>query len=211
MTPVRVLVADDHALFREGLVALLGTADEVQVVAQAADGAEAVALAEAERPDVVLMDLRMAGMDGLTATRTLAVREGAPRVLVLTTFDDDLSISRALDAGAVGYLLKDVSRVRLIDAILAAARGDAPFSDRVGARLVRWLDGEPRDGLGLSKREREVLEAVCKGLSNKEIASRLSLSEGTVKNHLTRVFEKLGVEDRTQAALKAVELGLVSS
>lgn len=210
---VRVIVADDQALFRDGLVALIGTSADIEVVGIARDGAEAVEAAVRLRPDLVLMDLRMPRTDGVTATRMLAERLGSTtRVLMLTTFEDDASIRRALDAGAVGYLLKDVSRERLIESIHAAARGEAPLSDRVGARIVRWLGtGAPADplaALGLSPRERSVLESLCRGLSNKEIASALQVSEGTVKNHLTRVFEKLGVEDRTQAALRAVELGL---
>lgn len=210
---VRVVVADDQALFRDGLVALIGTSADIEVVGIARDGAEAVEVAVRLRPDLVLMDLRMPHTDGVTATRMLRDRLGSTaRVLMLTTFEDDASIRRALDAGAVGYLLKDVSRERLIESIHAAARGEAPLSDRVGARIVSWLGtGSPADplaALGLSPRERSVLESLCRGMSNKEIASALQVSEGTVKNHLTRVFEKLGVEDRTQAALRAVELGL---
>ncbi len=212
---LRVLLADDQPLFREGLAALLRTCEGLELAGVAEDGDEAVALTARLRPDVVLMDLRMPRASGITATRRIREAHGADvRVLVLTTFEDDASIRRALDAGAVGYLLKDVTRARLIDAIFAAARGEAPLSDRVGAKLVRWVGGagheDPAAALGLSPREREVLECLCRGRSNKEIAAQLGLSDGTVKNHLTRVFEKLGVEDRTQAALRAVELGLVT-
>lgn len=210
MTCVRVVVADDHALFREGLVALLGTADEIEVVGVASDGEGAIEICGRVDVDVVLMDLQMAKVDGITATARLQEAGCArPRVLVLTTFEDDRSIRRALEAGAVGYLLKDVSRGRLIEAIVAASRGEAPFSDRVGARLIRWLDPTSANTLGLSKRENEVLEAVCEGMTNRQIAHHLGVSEGTVKNHLTRVFEKLEVEDRTQAAIRAFELGIV--
>ncbi|MCA9609390.1 MAG: response regulator transcription factor, partial [Myxococcales bacterium] len=162
-------------------------------------------------PDVVLMDLRMPRVDGVRATRAIRDALGdRVRVLVLTTFDDDASILRALEAGAVGYLLKDVSRERLLEAIANAARGEAPLSDRVGARLLEWVGKgapvDPLSALGLSARERDVLESLSGGHSNKEIAAALGVSEGTVKNHLTRVFEKLGVEDRTQAALRARDL-----
>ena len=209
---IKVIVADDHTLFREGLVALLRTCPEIDVVGAVADGREVIHAAAEHQPHVVLMDLRMPHVDGVEATRQLVDQARDIKVLVLTTFDDDASIFSALNAGAVGYLLKDVSRSRLLEAIQAAARGEGPLSDRIGARVLRWLSGNERlsnaNDTGLTARETEVLRLLGRGLSNKEIAAHIGLAEGTIKNHLTRVFDKLGVEDRTQAALRAAEHGL---
>lgn len=216
MTPIRVAIVDDQALFREGLRILLSTRGEVEVVGEGATGEDAVALADRLQPDVVLMDLRMPVMDGIRAT--LAIRDRCPQiaVLVLTTFDDDASLFGALRAGAAGYLLKDVSSDTLISAITAAARGEAylqsAVTGRVVAALARMMEsaGERAEALvlPLSPRERQILTLLGTGASNKEIADRLCLAEGTVKNHVTNVLTKLDVRDRTQAAIRARQLGL---
>jgi DNA-binding NarL/FixJ family response regulator len=217
--PIRVVVADDQALFREGLRVLLGTAGDVEVVAEAADGAAAVKACESLRPDVVLMDLRMPGVGGVEATRLVRERAPATRVLVLTTFDDDASVFDALAAGALGYLLKDTPPARLFEALRAAARGESLLEPAVASKVVaqfaRLAEASPTHAAtaarsaGLSDREVDVLRRLAAGESNKEIASALRIAEGTVKNHLTNVFEKLGVGDRTQAALAAKRLGIV--
>jgi DNA-binding NarL/FixJ family response regulator len=216
MTAVRVLIADDQALFREGLRTLLTTRPEVNVVGEAANGEEALALVESLHPDVVLMDLRMPVMDGIVATTRIRDRWPAVPVLVLTTFDDDASLFGALRAGAAGYLLKDVSSETLLAAVTAAARGEAFLQSTVTGRVVaafaRLMEsGGPRAEalvMPLSPREREILGQLGTGASNKEIADRLCLAEGTVKNHVTNILTKLDVRDRTQAALRARQLGL---
>jgi DNA-binding NarL/FixJ family response regulator len=216
MTRVRVLIADDQALFREGLRTLLSTRPEVEVVGEAAHGEEAIAMVDRLQPDVVLMDLRMPVMDGIVATAQLRDRWPSIPVLALTTFDDDASLFGALRAGAAGYLLKDVSSETLIAAVTAAARGEAFLQSTVTGRVVaafaRLMEsGGPRAEalvLPLSPREREILALVGTGASNKEIADRLCLAEGTVKNHVTNILTKLDVRDRTQAALRARQLGL---
>lgn len=217
MSVVRVLIADDQALFREGLRTLLSTRPEIEVVGEAANGAEALTAAERLQPDVVLMDLRMPVMDGIVATTAMRDRWPAIPVLVLTTFDDDASLFGALRAGAAGYLLKDVSSDTLVAAVTAAARGESFLQSTVTGRVVaafaRLMEsGGPRAEalvMPLSPREREILALLGTGASNKEIADRLCLAEGTVKNHVTNVLTKLDVRDRTQAALRARQLGLV--
>lgn len=201
---ITVLVVDDHELVRRGLRDLLGTADDLTVVGAAVDGDEAVRLAEATQPDVVLMDLSMPGTDGVEATRRLARVSPGSRVVVLTSFSENERIVAALEAGAVGYLLKDVDPDELLRGVRAAARGDAPFSPHAARALL------PRTGHELSPREREVLALVAQGLPNKTIARRLGISEKTVKTHLTSVFTTLGVSDRTSAALWAQRNGLGS-
>ena len=216
MTPVRVLLADDQALFREGLRTLLSTHPDVEVVAEAGNGEEAIALVERSAPDVVLMDLRMPVLDGIQATARMRDRWPDIPVLVLTTFDDDASLFGALRAGAAGYLLKDVSSETLLSAITAAARGEAFLQSTVTGRVVgafaRLMEsGGPKAEalvLPLSPREREIVALLGTGASNKEIADRLCLAEGTVKNHVTNILTKLDVRDRTQAALRARQLGL---
>jgi DNA-binding NarL/FixJ family response regulator len=216
--PVRVLLADDQALFREALATLLAARPEVEVVAEAGDGAEALERAGACRPDVVLMDLHMPVLDGIGATRRLRVEQPAVRVLALTTFDDDEDVFAALRAGALGYLLKDVSGDRLVEAVLAAARGESVLQPSVAAKVVarvaRMADDVPRPRPQplvdpLTEREVEVLRLLAEGASNREIAAALYLAEGTVKNHVTAVLAKLGVRDRTQAALRARALELI--
>jgi DNA-binding NarL/FixJ family response regulator len=216
MKGIRVLLADDQALFREGLRTLLSTHPGVEVVAEASTGEEAIALTERSAPDVVLMDLRMPVLDGIQATARMRDRWPDLPVLVLTTFDDDASLFGALRAGAAGYLLKDVSSETLLSAITAAARGEAFLQSTVTGRVVaafaRLMEsGGPRAEalvLPLSARERQIVSLLGTGASNKEIADRLCLAEGTVKNHVTNILTKLDVRDRTQAALRARQLGL---
>jgi DNA-binding NarL/FixJ family response regulator len=211
-----VLLADDQALFREGLRTLLSAHPGVEVVAEAGNGEEAIAMLERSAPDVVLMDLRMPVLDGIQATARMRDRWPDIPVLVLTTFDDDASLFGALRAGAAGYLLKDVSSETLLSAITAAARGEAFLQSTVTGRVVaafaRLMEsGGPKAEalvLPLSPREREIVSLLGTGASNKEIADRLCLAEGTVKNHVTNILTKLDVRDRTQAALRARQLGL---
>lgn len=199
---IRVLVVDDHAVVRRGLVQLLGQADGIEVVGQAADGAEAVTAQASDPADVVLMDLQMAGMDGVSATRALVEADPQVQVLVLTSFSDTDRILGALDAGALGYVLKDAEPDDLIGAVRAVARGESPLHPRAARLLLTARRGGPR-GAALTPREREVLALVREGLANKQIARRLGISERTVKAHLTAIFAALGVQDRTQAALWA--------
>jgi DNA-binding NarL/FixJ family response regulator len=217
MTPVRVLLVDDQALFREALGTLLGVRPEIRVVGEAANGAEALDRSAELAPDVVLMDLHMPVLDGVGATRRLRVEQPGVRVLALTTFDDDEDVFSALRAGAVGYLLKDVPSDRLVEGILAAARGESVLQPSVAAKVVARFAQLPEEvGVArqplvvpLSDRELEVLRLLAHGGSNREIAGALFLAEGTVKNHVTNVLAKLGARDRTQAALRARALGLV--
>jgi DNA-binding NarL/FixJ family response regulator len=215
---IRVLLADDQELFREGLETLLSVHSDIQVVGQACNGREAVDVAAQVRPDVVLMDVRMPLLDGVRATRLLLETLPGCRVIVLTTFDDDEYIFDALRAGAAGYLLKDVASARLVEAIRATARGESILEPSVAAKVIAEFTrvsslvptaqmeqmAEP-----LSEREMEILALIARGASNKEIADQLYIAEGTVKNHVTHILGKLGVRDRTQAALKGRELGLL--
>lgn len=218
MSRIRILLVDDQAMFREGLRTLLSTQTDFEVVGEAANGEEALRQAAALRPAVVLMDLRMPVLDGVAATQRLHAALPECRVIVLTTFDDDEYIFDGLRAGAVGYLLKDASSDKLFEAIRAAARGESFLQPSVAARVVAEFARMAAAGAGgrsealpepLSEREIEVLRLVAQGASNKEIAATLFITEGTVKNHLTSILAKLGVRDRTQAALKARELGLL--
>jgi DNA-binding NarL/FixJ family response regulator len=212
-----VLVVDDQALFREALTTLLEVREGVDVVGEAADGQAALEQAAALRPDVVLMDLHMPRLDGVAATRRLRAEQPDVRVLALTTFDDDEDVFAALRAGALGYLLKDVSSDRLVEALHAAARGESVLQPSVAAKVVarfaRLSDDAPRRPqplvVPLSDRELDVLRLLAGGHSNREIAAELFLAEGTVKNHVTTVLSKLGVRDRTQAALRATALDLL--
>ena len=217
MSAVRVLVVDDQALFREALATLLGARPEVEVVGEAGDGHQALERAAALQPDVVLMDLHMPVLDGIAATRRLTVEQPGVRVLALTTFDDDEDVFAALRAGALGYLLKDVSSDRLVEAVLSAARGESVLQPSVAAKVVArfaQLDDAPRSRpqplvVPLSERELDVLRLLADGCSNREIATALFLAEGTVKNHVTNLLGKLGARDRTQAALRARALDLL--
>lgn len=213
---IRVLIADDQALFREGLRTLLGAHADLEVVAEAANGEEAVLMAGSYLPDVVLMDLRMPVLDGVAATRRLAAARAACRVIALTTFDDDETVFDALRAGAVGYLLKDVGSERLVEAIRATARGQSFLQPAIASKVLAEFNRlsraapEPAElPEALSEREREVLRLLARGASNKEIAGQLDIAEGTVKNHVTSILGKLGVDDRTRAALRARDLGLI--
>jgi DNA-binding NarL/FixJ family response regulator len=205
-----VVVAEDHAMVRSGLVELLSTADDIDVVGTAGNGEEAIAAVGDLEPDVVLMDLSMPVLDGIEATRRLSAN-GGPRIVILTSFSDRDRILGALDAGAVGYLLKDSEPEELIRGVRAAARGESPL-DPKAATTVLSARAERRTGGAedLSPREREVLALVTAGLPNKLIARRLEISEKTVKAHLTRVFQQIGVTDRTQAALWAERQGLTA-
>jgi NarL family two-component system response regulator LiaR len=204
-----VLVVDDHAVVREGLRAFLELQDGIDVAGEAADGEEAIAAAERLEPDVVLMDLVMPKLDGLAAMRGLRDRVPRARVIVLTSFLDDDKLLPALRAGAAGYLLKNAPPPELARAVRAAHAGEALLDPVVAARLVETLagDGDPLDRL--TPREREVLELIGRGFPNKRIARRLEVSEKTVKTHVGHVLAKLGVTDRTQAAVVAVRAGLV--
>jgi DNA-binding NarL/FixJ family response regulator len=207
MGPIRLLIADDHPVVRDGLRAMLATQPDMELVGEAATGTEAVTQARAMRPDVVLMDLQMPGLDGPGAIATL--REQAPevRVLVLTTYGTDADITRAVDAGATGYLLKDAPREQLFGAIRAAARGESVLSPSVATRVLGRMRAPAEEAL--SPRELEILQAVARGLSNKDIGRQLYVSEATVKTHLLRVFSKLGVDDRTAAVTVAPERGII--
>jgi DNA-binding NarL/FixJ family response regulator len=197
-----VLVVDDHAVVRSGLEQLLSTADDIQLVGTAANGTEAVDAYERLTPDVTLMDLSMPALDGIAATRTIVDQQPDARVVVLTSFSEERKISDALAAGAIGYVLKHAGPDELLNAIRAAHQGGAPLDPRAARLLLdRQRGTRPRDVL--SAREHEVLDAVTDGLSNKQIARRLGISERTVKAHLTNIFQRIGVADRTQAALWA--------
>ncbi|MER5628290.1 response regulator transcription factor [Streptosporangium sp. NPDC002544] len=211
---VRVVVADDHLVVRTGFAELLNTQPDLEVVGTARDGAEAVRICRELSPDVVLMDVRMPGMDGIEATRRLA---GGPRVLILTTFDLDEYVYDALRAGASGFLLKDVTAERLFDAVRVIAAGEALLAPAITRRLISEFallppkpDAVSMAALAaLTPRETQVLRLVAEGLSNPEIASRLTVTEETVKTHVSRVLNKLGLRDRTQAVVTAYETGLV--
>ena len=197
---IRLLLADDHTVVRDGLRQLLEQVEDLDVVAAAADGKQAVSLAAEHVPDVVLMDLEMPVLSGVEATRQIVAAEPATRVVVLTSFADRERILDALDAGAVGYLLKDAEPDELVRGVRAAARGESPLAPRAAAAVLQARASRPSEP-ELTQREREVLDLVGEGLPNKLIARRLGISEKTVKAHITRIFEALGVTDRTQAAL----------
>jgi DNA-binding NarL/FixJ family response regulator len=204
---IRLCIADDHPVVRNGLVGMLASQPDFEVVGEAADGQEAVDLVASNAPDVVLMDLRMPVMDGLAAIRAIRARPDPPPILVLTTYDADSDIVRAIEAGAAGYLLKDAPPAELYAAVRAAASGGSPLSPSVAARIIHRV----RDGgdAALSSREADVLRLVARGASNREIGRDLRISEATVKTHLIHVFEKLGVGDRTSAVTRAIERGLI--
>ncbi|WP_433464675.1 response regulator [Spirillospora sp. CA-128828] len=202
---LRIIVVDDHTVMRAGVVALLAAEPTIEIVGEAGDGREAVALAERLRPDVALLDLRMPVLDGVAATARIG--STGTRVLVLTTYDTDTEIERAIEAGAIGYLLKDTTRDQLVDAIHAAARGETVLAPRVAEKLVARM--RRPEQAALTAREIDVLRAVADGLSNAEIGRRLVIAEATVKTHLLRVFAKLDVSDRTHAVVVAMDRGLL--
>ena len=216
---IGIVVADDHEVVRAGFAAILDTQPDFTVLGTAADGAEAVRICRERCPDVVLMDVRMPGMDGIEATRLLTSAESGPRVLVLTTFDLDEYVYDALRAGASGFLLKDVTAERLFDAVRVIAAGEALLAPAITKRLIgEFARQRPRPAdsaqdnkalSALTPRETEVLRLIAGGLSNPEIAQRLVVTEETVKTHVSRILAKLGLRDRTQAVVTAYETGLV--
>ncbi len=213
---IRVVLADDQHLIRTGLRMILAAEEDIEVVGEAADGAAAIEVCARERPDVVLMDVRMPGVDGIDATRAITAGDDAPRVLVLTTFDLDDVVYDALRAGASGFLLKDAPEERLLTAIRVVAEGGSLFAPSVTRRLIeefsRRAEHPKTPALdALTDRETEVLRHVARGLSNAEIAAALFVSENTVKTHVARMLMKLGLRDRVQAVVVAYESGLVSS
>jgi DNA-binding NarL/FixJ family response regulator len=213
---IRVVIADDQGMVRSGFSTLLNTEPDIEVIGEAVNGQEAIARAAQLRPDVMLMDVRMPVLDGLQATREITAMPGAPKVLVLTTFDLDDYVYQALRWGASGFLLKDASARELADAVRVVAAGDALLSPGVTRRLIAEFArmgaprGPSRDNLdGLTERECEVLALVARGMSNAEIAGRLVVAEQTIKTHVSRILMKLGLRDRTQAVVLAYETGLV--
>jgi DNA-binding NarL/FixJ family response regulator len=216
-TPIRVLIVDDQSLFREGLITILSVHDEFEVVGEASNGEEALRLAIQLKPHVILMDLRMPIMDGVRATHLISTQAPDCKVIVLTTFDDDESIFDGLRAGAVGYLLKDVASEKLFEAIRASSRGEyfmlPSVTAKVMAEFSRLSQAKPKvdEQLidALSAREVEILELIGQGDSNKQIAEKLFIAEGTVKNHVTNILSKLGVKDRAQAVIRSKNLGIL--
>jgi DNA-binding NarL/FixJ family response regulator len=204
---IRILICDDHPVVRSGLRGMLRAQPNFEVVAEASDGVQAVALARRYRPDVVLMDLRMPQMDGVTATAKIKAEHPEIHVLVLTTYETDADILRAVEKGATGFLLKDARQEELFDAIRQARLGRSPLAPAVAARLVGRLRGTVDEHL--SGREIEILQLVARGLNNKDIARELLISESTVKAHLLHIFDKLGVTDRTAAVTTALRQGII--
>ena len=216
MTPstavVRVLVVDDQTLFRSGLARLLAEDSRVEVVGQAADGADAVKQALRLKPDVVLMDVKMPNVDGIEATRQIHEKVPGAQVLVLTTFETDSQVIQALKAGASGYVLKDSSPSAIVSSIMAVKSGERVMASAVANRVLEMLTGTttPKEFYdGLTNREIEILKLLANGMANKQIAFRLKISEKTVRNHVSNTYEKLGIYDRSQAVLYAVKKGLV--
>lgn len=204
---IRLLISDDHPVVRSGLQGILGNQPDFWILAEAANGIEAVTLANELQPDVVLMDLRMPKMDGIVATAEIKARNPQIQVLVLTTYESDTDILRAVEAGATGFLLKDAPHEEIFGAIRTAARGDSPLSPSVATRLMEHLRASEEKTL--SSREIEILRLVARGTNNKEIAEKLWISEATVKSHLNRIFDKLGAKDRTAAVTAALRRGII--
>lgn len=213
MDPIKVLIADDQRLMREGLATLLALADDIDIVAQAGDGAEAIELAKDHRPDVILMDIQMPHVTGVEATTTIRSILPATQIIILTTFDDDEYLLAGLRAGACGYLLKDMPSEQLADAIRSAAKGQSPIGPEMARKLVNLVThspiAPPPAVSDLSEREIEVLRLIAAGLSNKEIAEKLFIAEGTAKNHVSNILSKLEARDRAQAVARAKELNLL--
>lgn len=214
---IKILIVDDQELFREGLLTLLSIQNDFDIVGQASSGEEAIFSATKFKPDVILMDLRMSGIGGVEATRRIAHQYPGIKIIVLTTFDEDELVFTALHAGAVGYLLKDVSPDKLFEAIRTAAKGEYYLLPSITAKVMAEFTRIPRKPKvetenifeNLSRREMEILRMVSTGMSNKEIATSLVIAEGTVKNHLTSIFNKLNARDRMHAVLIAKEFGLI--
>jgi len=208
--PIRVVIADDHLLVREGLRAILAVANDILLIGEACDGEEAIELANALSPEVMLMDLRMPHVDGIEAIRQIKASNPAIEIVILTTYDDDAHILQGLGAGARGYLLKDAGRNALFNSIRAAARGESLLPPEVLAALLAHSHRQERaEREGLSQREQEVLRLLVTGAANKEIAMQLNITERTVKAHVTGILNKLGVNSRTEAAAVAIRTGLV--
>ncbi len=207
MNQIRILIVDDHPVVREGLAGMLSGQPNFDVAGEAKDGVEAVALDGSLQPDVVLMDLRMPGMDGVSAIQAIREKRPSANILVLTTYDSDADIVRAIEAGATGYLLKDTPREELFRAIQSAARGESVLAPAVAARLMTRMRAPAQENL--SAREIEALQLVAKGYSNKEIGKALHISTATVKTHLIHIYGKLGVDDRTAAVTMALERGIL--
>jgi len=208
--PIRVVIADDHLLVREGLRSVLAVADDILLVGEASDGAEAIELAGTLSPEVMLMDLRMPRVDGMEAIRQIKARHPAIEIVILTTYDDDAHILQGLGAGARGYLLKDAGRNALFDAVRAAARGESLLPPEVVAALLAHSKARERaEGKGLSQREQEVLGLLVTGATNREIAMQLNITQRTVKAHVTSILNKLGVSSRTEAVAVAIRTELV--
>jgi DNA-binding NarL/FixJ family response regulator len=207
MNPIRLLIVDDHPVVRDGLHGMLERQPDFEILGEACDGAVALRMADEMKPDVILMDLRMPVMDGVTATRQIKSRQPGIQVLVLTTYDSDADILPAIEAGATGYLLKDTSREELYRAIRAAAQGEPVLAPSVARRLIGRMRFPVEENL--SGRELEVLEFVANGASNSDIANHLHISQATVKSHLIHIFDKLGVSDRTAAVTVALQRGLI--
>ncbi|WP_062014164.1 response regulator [Streptomyces hygroscopicus] len=205
--PLRVLVVDDHTVMRAGVIALLASEPSIEIIGEAADGRRALELTARHTPDVALVDLRMPVLDGVATTAEIVAHHPRTRVLILTTYDTDAEIERGVEAGAIGYLLKDTTREQLVDAIHAAARGETVLAPRVAERLVARMRQPVQ--VPLTARETDVLNAVADGLTNAEIGQRLVIAEATVKTHLLRLFAKLDVNDRTRAVVVAMERGLL--
>lgn len=205
--PIRLIIADDHPVVREGLRAVLDSEPDVEVVGEAADGSQVLELVDSLEPDLVLMDLQMPELDGVAATRRIRRDHDGVEVLILTTYDTDADITRAVAAGATGYLLKDASREELMQAIRLAAQGESVLSPKVASRVLGRMRAPAEEEL--STREVEVLLEVADGLSNKEVGRVLHISEATVKTHLLHIFAKLGVDDRTAAVTAALERGII--
>jgi DNA-binding NarL/FixJ family response regulator len=208
---IRVAIADDHRVVRVGLEQLLATFDDVELVGSADGGEAAAALVSAQKPDVMLLDLSMPDIDGIEVTRRAAATSPDTRVVLFTSFSDRDQILQAIDAGAIGYLLKDAEPDAIHDALRAAARGESPLAPKAAAELLASRAGGPAGGVELTTRERDVLQLVIAGDANKQIARKLGISEKTVKGHLTNLFQRIGVQDRTQAALWAERNGIFRS
>lgn len=214
MPTITVLLADDQRLMREGLATLLSLADDIEIVGQAADGQEAIDLAKRHKPDVILMDIQMPRVDGIAATQAIKAAQPDVKIIMLTTFSDDEYLVAGLRAGAIGYLLKDMPSEQLAEAIRLAARGQSPIGPEMTRKLVNLVAQSSAMSKStvvseLSDREIEVLKLIADGLSNKEIAEKLFIAEGTAKNHVSNILSKLEARDRAQAVARAKELGLV--
>ena len=213
MEPLRVLIADDHPLFRHGLFVLLSASSDFEVVGEATTGEEVIALAAKLQPDVILMDIQMPGTNGIEATRSILHTSPQIRILVITMFEDDASVFTAMRAGARGYVLKDAQKADMLQAIRAVGRGEAIFSPTIATRLIDFFSAPrpvapPQVFPELTEREREILNLIAQGHSNSEIATRLVLSPNTVRNYVSNIFSKLQVADRAQAIIRAREAGL---